>query len=81
MSNKERVIYDIERCICCAPAACQDCSKYEYGNECCMEELLSDALDLLREQEPVEPKKEPDKIVCGVCGEKLVEICGDVNVV
>jgi hypothetical protein len=29
----------------------------------------------------VEPKEESDKIVCGVCGEKLAEICGDVEVV
>lgn len=56
MSNRERVIYDIERCICHVPDACQDCSKYVGAyTPNCMEQLLADALELLKEQEPVEP--------------------------
>ena len=55
MPDREKVIYDIERCICHVPDACRDCSHYkELGNAIsCMEELLSDALALLKEQEAV----------------------------
>lgn len=54
MDERERVIYDIERCICCAPDACRDCSKYSDDSTVirCMEELLKDALALLKAQEP-----------------------------
>ena len=50
MPDQKKVIYDIERCICHVPDACRDCSHYKHG-ECldCMEELLSDALALLKE--------------------------------
>ena len=50
---RDTVIYDIERCICHVPDACKDCSKYGGGNVVrCMEELLADALSLLKAQEP-----------------------------
>lgn len=51
MPDRERVIYDIERCICHVPDACRDCSKYigAYTPNC-MEQLLADALALLNEQ-------------------------------
>lgn len=52
MADREKVIYSIERCICHVPDACRDCG---YDNrECneCVEELLRDALELLKEQEP-----------------------------
>lgn len=45
-------MYDIERCISHMPDACRDCSHYTgtvgFG---CMENLMSDALALLKEQE------------------------------
>ena len=48
-----KVIYDIGRCICHVPDACKDCSKYGGDNAIrCMEELLADALTLLKAQEP-----------------------------
>ena len=51
MPDREKVKYDIERCICHVPDACRDCSHYHgvigIG---CMEELLTDALALLKEQ-------------------------------
>ena len=52
MTELNRVIYDIERCICHVPDACRDCSKYkgEYTPDC-MEQLLTDALKLLREKD------------------------------
>ena len=54
MTDRERVIYDIERCICRVPDACRDCSKYkdEYTPDC-MEQLLGEALELLKEHGPV----------------------------
>ena len=52
MADREKVIYDIERCICHVPDACRDCSHYQDDPELdCMEKLLADALALLKEQE------------------------------
>lgn len=51
MTDRETVIYSIERCISHVPDACRDCS-YDAGhpyNEC-VETLLKDALELLKEQ-------------------------------
>lgn len=51
--TKGKVIYSIERCICHVPDACRDCA-YDAGhpyNEC-VEMLLKDVLELLKEQEP-----------------------------
>ena len=58
INNRKQVIYDIERCICHVPDACRDCSKYKEGQPLviCMEELLKDALILLKEQEDLEKK-------------------------
>ena len=56
MADREKVIYDIERCICHVPDACRDCSHYQDDPELdCMEKLFADALALLKEQEAVEP--------------------------
>ena len=58
MAVKDRVIYDLERCVCKVPDSCTDCSKRREGLVPleCMEELMKDALELLKEQEqkPVE---------------------------
>ena len=56
MTDRERVAYDIERCISHVPDACRDCSHYwgEDGDATaidCMEELMADALSMLKEQE------------------------------
>lgn len=88
MADREKVIYSIERCICHVPDACRDCGydNREYNE--CVEELLRDALELLKEQEPVKPKEEclndVDSIYrCGNCGthfyyrqQKYCAICG-----
>ena len=53
MPDRDKVIHDIEQCICHESEACIDCSRHHYGEfelEC-MEELLADALALLKEQE------------------------------
>ena len=49
MSELKEVIYNLERCICHVPDACRDCSKFkgEKGLNC-MEELMADALELLK---------------------------------
>lgn len=54
MTDKRQVMYDIERCTCHVPDACRDCSHYTgtVGFKC-MENLMSDALALLKEQETV----------------------------
>ena len=52
MIDKRQVMYDIERCISHVPDACRDCSKYKgIDGLRCMEELMTDALTLLKEQQ------------------------------
>ena len=54
MADVENVIYAIERCTCHVPDACRDCP-YDAGhpyNEC-IEMLLKDAMELLKEQETI----------------------------
>ena len=53
------VKWDIERCTCHVPDACSDCShKVERVDfPVCMENLMLEAYELLKEQEVVEPKK------------------------
>ena len=52
MPDRDQVIYDIERCICHVPDACRDCSHFANSDALdCMERLLKDALELLKEQE------------------------------
>ena len=77
MADRETVIYDIERCICHVPDACIDCSKYGGDNAIrCMEELLADALSLLKAQEPIAPKLikmyPHDIYECGNCKHRSV---------
>ncbi len=54
MADVESVIYAIERCTCHVPDACRDCP-YDAGhpyNEC-IEMLLKDAMELLKEQNKI----------------------------
>ena len=74
MPDREKVTYDIERCICRVPDACRDCSHYQDDRLDCMEKLLADALALLKEQEAVEPilvregwNKHHNNYVCPRC--------------
>lgn len=49
MIDREKVIFDIGRCICHVQDACRDCSHYGHSEEIgCMEELLADALELIK---------------------------------
>lgn len=53
MIDREKMIWSIEHCICRMPGTCRDCdyNNYEYNE--CVEKLLLDALELLKEQEPI----------------------------
>lgn len=54
MADKRKTIYNIERCISHVPDACRDSSKYgTWDTMVCVEELLPDALELLKEQETI----------------------------
>ena len=69
MEKLERVIYDLERCTCHVPDACRDCSKYasETGLKC-MENLMMDALELLKRQRPMQVvMNEKDMLHYGRC--------------
>lgn len=62
MADRAKVIYDLERCTCHVPDACRDCSKYNAEGILtltCMESLMKDALELLKEQ--------PEIIRCKDC--------------
>lgn len=51
MIDKRQVMYDIERCISHVPGACMKCSHYTGTvGFVCMENLMSDALTMLKEQ-------------------------------
>ena len=53
-----RVINDLERCTCHVPDACRDCSKYAGGTVLkCVENLMMDALELLKERVAIMPTK------------------------
>lgn len=54
MIDRKQVIHDIERCTCRVRDACRDCSKHKEDQPAviCMEELLTDVLKVLKEQEP-----------------------------
>lgn len=80
MIDKKQVMFDIERCICHVPDACRDCSKYKGVDGLrCMEELMADAYDLLKEQEAVKPilkregrNKNYNDYVCPRCDNEVV---------
>lgn len=87
MADVEKVIYDIERCICHVPGACRDCSRYDHVEVIgCMEGLLTDALALLKSKRPLPVKCDERKTlysddpvlymnekfyICPCCGKNL----------
>ena len=52
MADREKVIYSIERCISRVPDSCQDCGYDAEPYPKCEYMLFSDALELLKAQEP-----------------------------
>ena len=54
MTEREKVIYSIERCICHVPDACRDCAyDAEHPYPECEYTLLQDALELLKDGDRV----------------------------
>ena len=71
MPDMEKVLNGLE---CHVLLECHNCpyvDAFHPGWGCHLEELIADAFNLLREQEPVEPKVEIDTWVCGNCGTPL----------
>lgn len=72
MTDREKVMQWLKTCA----NGCKDGCPYEYKNLVyrveCKADLMSDALDLLREQEAVKPKREVNEngqiLSCGNCG-------------
>ena len=81
MSDREKVIRGLE---CCKDSnvgfECPSCPYYpSQKSDKCIFELHSDALALLKAQEPVEPVVDIDTWKCGNCGHTLEhqELLGD----
>lgn len=74
MPDREKVIKAIEICYI-AGNNCTECPLF-YKDEC-NDELMHEVLTLLREQEPVKPKRAlgvlPDWYHCGVCGADMLD--------
>lgn len=78
MLNREKVIKGLEICTS-RPCYCTDCP-YKKGCVLDSQEVMEDALKLLKEQEPVKPRKILPCItrpvggyVCGHCGIRFLE--------
>lgn len=69
MPDREKVIKGLEICTS-RPCYCADCP---YKKECCLDSqnVMKDALALLKEQEAVEPKKECWWYICGNCRKQI----------
>ena len=68
MAELDKVIYDIERCVCHVPDACRDCSHYGFDCMECMENLLKDAIELLKSQQELIAQYESK---CQTCKSRL----------
>ena len=74
MPDRKKVIQWLEACSC----GCEDGCPYEYDGLVhhveCKADLMKDALELLKEQEPVEPVEKRNRgfyYACGSCGKPL----------
>lgn len=71
MADREKIIQAMEWC---KENACKDCPYDTHNNESCG--ISDDILDLLKEQEPIEPISYMDGLVqrfaCGKCGKHLL---------
>ena len=68
MIDREKVVNTLERCVNDCDSECP----YEYGGavtlEYCRDDLMRDALELLKEQEPVKWSYEYNCFICSNCG-------------
>ena len=79
MVDKEKVLVGLESCADRTGALCRTCPYDFIHNENCMGDMAQDALELLKEQEAVEPilkRKGKSKMyndyVCPVCDNEVV---------
>lgn len=82
MADINQVIYDIERCICHVPDSCRDCSHYREDFLSCIDDLLKEAMELLKKQTKTKVIfKAYDGSIeteCGNCGcylDKTYSVC------
>lgn len=68
MADREKVLNGLEACADRTGALCRTCPYDFVHNENCMGDMARDALELLKEQEPVKPVVNVDEWVCGCCG-------------
>ena len=72
MIDREKVIKGLE---CCAAGNSGKCIKecpYDFVNNAnCTAGMARDALELLKNQEPIKPVVNQDEWVCGCCGTEL----------
>ena len=73
MIDREKIINALEQCI----NGCDDECPYEYGGavtlEYCRDDLMRDALELLKEQEPVTWSYKYNCFTCSNCGLDIVD--------
>ena len=69
MADREKVINALGRCESYGYCKDKDCPYYENTN--CLEMLRKDALELLKEQEPIKPTISVDTWICSKCGHTL----------
>ena len=70
MIDREKVIKGLE-CLITNKVDCDGCPYNEGENSSCLRNIAKDALELLKEQEPVKPVVLIDTWVCGKCKAKL----------
>jgi hypothetical protein len=79
MADREKVLKGIEACADRTGALCRTCP-YDFRKEGCISDMAEDALELLKEQEPVKPIKSKLSFTrgfmweiwdCGCCGNQL----------
>ena len=70
MADREKVVKGLEYCT--GNHLCSGCGYYDPDNVRCQKDLMRDALELLKEQEPVTPKEvsmyPQNQYACGSCG-------------
>jgi len=72
MIDKEKVIEGLQHCACGVPNGCKDCPYDPLPPRICVALLTKDALELLKEREPVAPYWFEGIWKCGKCGDGVV---------
>ena len=77
MIDKEKVIKGINCCLAGGFVMCEECPYMDKASKSCKgtDGVLKDALELLKEQEPIAPKQQEEThvwTVCGNCSQHLI---------